>query len=88
MLAIGAGMSDADIADVTNYVRKSWGNDAPATASAESVHAACAASVDTLMNGERVTGCPAVAPARTGAARRIGPQAAAARQDSTAITDA
>ncbi len=61
MLAIGAGMSDADIADVANYVRKSWGNNAPATASAENVRAV-RPTVDTLMSGERVTGCPAVAP--------------------------
>jgi mono/diheme cytochrome c family protein len=32
MPAIGVGMSDRDIADVTNYVRQAWGNDAPATA--------------------------------------------------------
>ena len=61
MLAIGASMSDADVADVANYVRKSWGNNAPATASPEDVHAA-RATVDTLMSGERVSGCPAVAP--------------------------
>ena len=41
MLAIGAGMSDADVADVANYVRKSWGNNAPATASPESVRMQC-----------------------------------------------
>ncbi len=73
MLAIGAGMSDADIADAANYVRKSWGNDAPATATAESVHAV-RGQVDTLMNGERVTGCPAVEPPEL--ARLVaGPQA-------------
>jgi mono/diheme cytochrome c family protein len=61
MLAIGAGMSDAEVADVVNYVRKSWGNDAPATAAADSVRAARGV-VDTLMSGERVSGCPAVVP--------------------------
>ncbi len=32
MPAVGAGMSDQDVADVVNYVRQSWGNHAPATA--------------------------------------------------------
>nr|WP_294506389.1 cytochrome c [uncultured Rhodopila sp.] len=32
MPAIGAGMTDQDIADVVNYVRQAWGNSAPATA--------------------------------------------------------
>jgi mono/diheme cytochrome c family protein len=73
MLAIGAGMSDADVADVANYVRKNWGNDAPATASADGVRAARGA-VDTLMTGEPATGCPAVVPPQL--ARLVaGPQA-------------
>nr|WP_294549348.1 cytochrome c [uncultured Rhodopila sp.] len=32
MPAVGAGMTDQDIADVVNYVRQAWGNSAPATA--------------------------------------------------------
>jgi mono/diheme cytochrome c family protein len=32
MPALGVGMTDQEIADVTNYVRAAWGNDAPATA--------------------------------------------------------
>jgi mono/diheme cytochrome c family protein len=32
MPAVGAGMSDQDVADVVNYVRQAWGNSAPATA--------------------------------------------------------
>jgi mono/diheme cytochrome c family protein len=32
MPAIGAGMTDQEVADVTNYVRQAWGNAAPATA--------------------------------------------------------
>jgi mono/diheme cytochrome c family protein len=32
MPAVGAGMTDQEIADVTNYVRQAWGNAAPATA--------------------------------------------------------
>jgi mono/diheme cytochrome c family protein len=34
MPAIGARMSDQEVADVTNYVRSAWGNGAPATAGA------------------------------------------------------
>ena len=34
MLAIGAGMSDEAVADVTNYVRQAWNNAAPPTAAA------------------------------------------------------
>ena len=32
MPAVGAGMTDQEIADVTNYVRQSWGNQAPPNA--------------------------------------------------------
>ena len=32
MPAIGAGMTDQQIADVTNYVRQAWGNKAPPNA--------------------------------------------------------
>ena len=32
MPAVGAGMTDQQIADVTNYVRTAWGNNAPANA--------------------------------------------------------
>lgn len=32
MPAVGVGMADQDIADVTNYVRTAWGNNAPANA--------------------------------------------------------
>ncbi len=37
MPAVGAGMTDKDIAEVTNYVRQAWGNAAPATAGGEMV---------------------------------------------------
>jgi len=85
MLAIGAGMSDADIADVANYVRKSWGNNAPATASPDSVRAVRPA-VDTLLSGERVTGCPAVAP--DALAQLVASPQAPLRARLAAITDA
>jgi len=32
MPAVGAGMTDQQIADVTNYIRQSWGNEAPPNA--------------------------------------------------------
>jgi mono/diheme cytochrome c family protein len=34
MPAVGLGMTDQEVADVTNYVRAAWGNDAPATSGA------------------------------------------------------
>jgi mono/diheme cytochrome c family protein len=37
MPAVGQGMSDQEIADVVNYVRQSWGNQAPATADVNQV---------------------------------------------------
>ena len=32
MPAVGSGMTDQQIADVTNYVRQAWGNNAPPNA--------------------------------------------------------
>lgn len=37
MPAVGAGMTDQQIADVVNYIRQSWGNKAPPTAGAQYV---------------------------------------------------
>jgi mono/diheme cytochrome c family protein len=37
MPAVGAGMSDQEVADVANYVRQSWGNQAPATSDVNQV---------------------------------------------------
>ncbi len=62
MIAIGAGMTDQEVADVTNYVRQTWGNDAPATAQAGMV-ANIRKKTDTLMNASPAQGCPAVTPA-------------------------
>lgn len=59
MPAIGAGMSDQDIADVTNYVRQTWANGAPATAEA-GMAAEARRKADTLMNAGGASGCPAV----------------------------
>ncbi len=79
MLAIGAGMTDQEVADVTNYVRQTWGNDAPATAQAGQVAELRKKAVGP-MTGARDGQCPDVAPAplakaladdRTGLAREL-----------------
>jgi mono/diheme cytochrome c family protein len=62
MLAIGAGMSDAEVADVTNYVRQTWSNAAPPTAVPGMV-AQLRATTRTAMNAGPSQACPAVAPA-------------------------
>ena len=59
MLAIGAGMTDEEVADVANYVRQNWGNAAPATAQPGMV-AQLRASTDTVMTAAPRTACPAV----------------------------
>jgi mono/diheme cytochrome c family protein len=57
MPAVGAGMSDQDIADVTNYVRQAWGNAAPATAAAGTVGDLRSSTVTGLnLRGD----CPAI----------------------------
>jgi mono/diheme cytochrome c family protein len=60
MPGLGVGMSDEQIADVTNYVRRAWGNGAPANADTAVVKLVREVS-QTLMNGERPEGCPLVA---------------------------
>ena len=60
MPGLGAGMSDDQIADVTNYVRRAWGNGAPDNASPRVV-ALVREVTQTLMNGERPEGCPKLA---------------------------
>jgi mono/diheme cytochrome c family protein len=60
MLAIGAGMTDAEVADVANYVRQTWDNAAPPTAMPGMV-AQLRAAIDTPMNGSPKSNCPAVA---------------------------
>lgn len=56
MLAIGAGMSDAQIADVANYVRQNWDNKAPPTAEPGMV-AKLRADAATPMNPGKVEDC-------------------------------
>ncbi|CAN5766061.1 hypothetical protein BH11PSE8_BH11PSE8_12970 [soil metagenome] len=67
MPAVGAGMSDQEVADAANYVRQSWRNAAPPTAMPGMV-AALRKETDTLMNGAPVHGCPAIAQAAIAAA--------------------
>ena len=65
MPAVGAGMTDQEIADVTNYVRQAWGNAAPATAGGGMV-GDLRKSTKTTMN--LAAGCPPVAPPAVAAA--------------------
>jgi mono/diheme cytochrome c family protein len=61
MPAVGAGMSDQEIADVVNYIRTSWANGAPANAGAGLV-GDLRAKTHTLLAGNLVGGCPTVDP--------------------------
>jgi mono/diheme cytochrome c family protein len=57
MPAIGASMSDQDVAAVVNYVRNSFGNTAPGTAQDGTV-AELRAQTRTIMKGDPTDGCP------------------------------
>lgn len=57
MPAVGAGMSDGDIAAVANYVRTAWGNNALADTEAGSVAELRDAS-RTMLAGNLTEGCP------------------------------
>lgn len=59
MPAVGAGMSDADVAAVANYVRTAWGNDAPADTGTGSV-AELREATSTMLAGNLAEGCPAL----------------------------
>lgn len=59
MPAVGVGMADQDIADVTNYVRTAWGNNAPANATPGAV-AELRAQTSTLLGGNLKGGCPTI----------------------------
>jgi hypothetical protein len=60
MPAVGAAMSDSDIADVVNYVRTAWGNGAPANAQAGLV-AQLRGQTHTVLAGNPAGGCPSIA---------------------------
>lgn len=59
MPAVGVAMTNEDIAAVTNFVRQTGQNSAPATAEPGMV-AKIRESTDTLMNGSPTSECPAV----------------------------
>ena len=60
MPAIGAAMSDQDVADVTNYVRQAWTHSAPATAT-QAMVLTLRGQVDGLLNAAPRSGCPPIA---------------------------
>jgi mono/diheme cytochrome c family protein len=57
MPAVGAAMTDEEVASVTNFVRQLGNNSAPGGAEAGTV-GQDRAKIDTLMSGGMVTGCP------------------------------
>jgi len=57
MPAIGVGMTDQQVADVTNYVRQAWGNAAPPTAGGGEV-GKLRNDTHTMLNFTRPGGCP------------------------------
>jgi hypothetical protein len=59
MPAVGNGMTDQEIADVANYVRSAWGNDAPATVGPGEV-ATLRGQTKTYLSGTLPGGCPTV----------------------------
>jgi mono/diheme cytochrome c family protein len=59
MPAIGAGMTDQQIADVTNYVRQAWGNTAPPTAGPGMVGDLRKSTVEALYGGTTAE-CPQI----------------------------
>ena len=61
MPAIGAGMTDQQIADVTNYVRQAWGNTAPPTAGPGMVGDLRKSTVEALYGGKSGQ-CPQISP--------------------------
>jgi len=60
MPAIGARMTDQEVADATNYIRAAWGNGAPATAGAGLV-GQLRASTQTVLAMNLPGGCPKIA---------------------------
>jgi len=67
MPAIGTGMSDQDVATVTNYVRQAWGNKAPPNAGGGMVGDLRKTTVKAFYGG-RATACPPVSPSDVAAA--------------------
>ena len=61
MPAIGSGMTDQQVAEVTNYVRQAWGNKAPPNAGGGMVGDLRKSTVKALYGGA-ATSCPPLAP--------------------------
>jgi mono/diheme cytochrome c family protein len=61
MPAVGNGMTDQEIADVTNYVRQAWGNKAPPNAGA-GMAGDLRQSTVTALYGPASGACPAISP--------------------------
>ena len=57
MPGVGSAMTDQEIVDVTNYVRQSWGNGAPANATLL-LAGLIRTDTKTLLSGKRPDGCP------------------------------
>lgn len=66
MPAIGAGMTDQQVADVTNYVRTAWGNNAPATAQAGNAGEIREKTNTMLAGGDCSPAAPALTDAKSG----------------------
>ena len=60
MPSVGVGMTDQQVADVTNYVRQAWGNKAPPNAGGEEVGTLRTSTVRALY-GEVSGSCPTIA---------------------------
>jgi hypothetical protein len=60
MPAIGARMTDEEVAEATNYVRSAWGNGAPATAGA-GLSGQLRKSTQTVLAMNLPEGCPKIA---------------------------
>ncbi len=65
MPAIGASMTDQEVADATNYIRSSWGNAAPSTTGPGQV-ASIRKETQTLLAMNLPEGCPKIAQSDTG----------------------
>ena len=67
MPAIGTGMTDQEISDVTNYVRQAWGNQAPPTAG-PGMAGNLRSSTVTSLYGPPSGDCPEISPPEIAAA--------------------
>ena len=59
MPAVGVGMTDQEIADATNYIRQSWGNQAPPNAG-PGIVGKLRPTTWTIMNGGPDGKCPSI----------------------------